>query len=152
MAVQFSSVNVETMAKYLCNVIYLSNREGYLCGDDDTQVYGNAYNALKALLYKEIGANATEYAMNSRTWCCSDFAGQILPAIDEGIEEAALEEKKNRANRMIAYLENTVQNKWSFSYAHYDNGITVYLNNDEEIPGVIPLDWNAVHDFAEKNM
>lgn len=93
MSFKFSSVNVETMAKYLCCILNISNNEGYLCGHGKDQVYGGAYDALKALLNKEIGEVATEYAMNSRTWCVSDFAGQIIPAIEEGIEEAKIFER-----------------------------------------------------------
>lgn len=146
----FSSVNVETMACRLCEVIHLSNKEGYLCGHGIDQVYGCAYAALKNLLYKEIGAKATEIAMNCNGWDCSEFIGQIIPSLEHGIEEAAIEDLIIRARKMMDFLESNVGAGWNFDYYRGDAGITVFLH-DEPSGVSIPLNWNNVHDFVDEH-
>lgn len=84
----FSSVSVQIIAENLVDALYILNKNGYSCGMGEDQVYGCAYKALKNLLVKEFGEIVAQIAMNSRTWCCSDFENQIIPAIEEAIIEA----------------------------------------------------------------
>jgi len=141
----FSSASVQAIAEYLVNTLYISNKVGYSCGQSLDQVYGCAYQALKNLLIKEFGKEVTEKAMNSSTWCVSSFTGQIIPAIQEAIEELKEKKKINRLQKMVNFIKISIPTR-----ARYEldtPGIIVEdgINNWKQIPA----DWNEIHDFID---
>lgn len=144
MSFEFSHVAVEAMARNLIATMELSNGLGYLCSHGSNQVYGGAYDALKALLYKEIGSAATQYAMNCSTWGIHDFDNQIIPAIEWGIEEAKLDERSNLVKKMMDFLDkNCGCAGWSFY--HYRDNNYIEAQIDGGISHQIAIDWNDVH-------
>lgn len=105
------------------------------------QVYGNAYVALKVLMERNFGKEVTDLAMNGRTWCCSNFDCQILPAIEEAFEANKENTERKRVNKLVELLR-----MHGFSGYGYEGVIEIDTNENEE-PATIPATNAAVMKF-----
>ena len=85
----FTNQLAHDSVKQLAQLANTFNNTGYQAGQ--CEAYGGCYNAIQSILVEQFGEVVAEDAMNSRTWCVSDFENQIIPAIIEAIEEDRLE-------------------------------------------------------------
>ena len=144
----FQTEEKEQIARALVEVLYVSNRDNILCGHGADQVYGPAYESLKNLMRLVFGERVTELAMNSRTWCVSDFDNQIVPAIEWAIEEVAQEKRKRKADKLVKLIED---HGHTAQYYEGDGFILAVSGRPEEWKpeeeAHLPVDANKVYEW-----